>query len=53
MSKYSLNCKYYKKEFDSIDELIDNVVNSGMDPNYQITRDGKCTGETLASLIIP
>jgi hypothetical protein len=38
---YSLNCNYYKKEFNSIDELIDDVLASGMDPNYEITRNGK------------
>jgi hypothetical protein len=37
--------------FDSIDELIDYVVSSGMDPNYEITRNGKSTGETAIDLI--
>lgn len=34
---YSLDCKYYDKFFDSIEELIDDVIISGMDPNYEIT----------------
>ena len=48
---YSLNCSYYEKEFTSIDELLDDVMYSGMDPNYEITRYGVSTGETLADLI--
>ena len=48
---YSLKCKYYTKEFKSIDELIDDVINSGMDPNYEITRDGKGIGERAIDLI--
>jgi hypothetical protein len=48
---YSLNCSYYEKEFTSIDELLDDVMYSGMDPNYEITRNGVSTGETLADLI--
>ena len=48
---YSLKCKYYTKEFKSIDELINDVINSGMDPNYEITRDGKGIGERAIDLI--
>ena len=42
---YSLDCLYYNKKFDSIDELIDDIASSGMDPNYEITRGGKGIGE--------
>jgi len=48
---YSLDCSYYTREFNSIDELIQDVMVSGMDPNYEITKDGKGTGEMLWSLI--
>jgi hypothetical protein len=48
---YSLKCSYYKKEFNTIDELIDDVMYSGMDPNYEITRNGKLTGEMAIDLI--
>ena len=34
---YSLDCSYYKKEFMYLDELIDDITVSGMDPNYEIT----------------
>ena len=49
---YSLKCDYYTREFSSIDELIQDVMVSGMDPNYEITRDGKGTGEMLWSLMV-
>ncbi len=48
---YSLNCDYYKAEFNTIDELVLHVMMSGMDPNYQITKDGKLTGEMVIDLI--
>ena len=49
--KYSLNCSYYNKEFDSIDELIDDIASSGMDPNYEITKNGKGIGEQAIELL--
>lgn len=48
---YSLNCSYYTKQFATISELIDDVINSGMDPSYEITKEGKPTGEMLFDLI--
>ena len=48
---YSLDCSYYTKTFLSIGELIEDVISSGMDPNYEITRDGKKTGELAIDLI--
>jgi len=49
---YSLNCEYYDKKFPSIDQLINDVVASGMDPNYEITKNGRPTGEELIDLIM-
>ena len=51
--KYSLDCSYYDKEFDSIDELIDDIASSGMDPNYEITKNNKGTGELVIELMMP
>ena len=51
IKKYSLDCSYYDKEFDSIDELIDDIASSGMDPNYEITRNGINTGELAIELL--
>jgi len=48
---YSLDCQYYTKKFNTIAELLDDVMLSGMDPNYEITRNGKCTGEMIIDLI--
>jgi len=50
---YSLNCNYYTKSFDDLDDLLEDVTISGMDPNYEITRDGEPTGETAWDLIGP
>ena len=49
--KYSLDCSYYNKEFNSIDELIDDIASSGMDPNYEITCNGINTGELAIELL--
>jgi hypothetical protein len=49
---YSLDCSYYKKSFNTITELIDDITISGMDPNYEITRNGKPTGEMAIDLIM-
>jgi len=48
---YTLDCPYYTRSFSSIDELIDDVTTSGMDPNYEITCNGKPTGEMVVELI--
>ena len=48
---YSLNCDYYKKEFNYLHELIDDVLMSGMDPNYEITKNGVGMKEMLNELI--
>jgi hypothetical protein len=42
---YSLNCSFFDREFHTIDELIDHIINFGCDPNYEITKDGVGTGE--------
>jgi len=48
---YSLNCDYYKKKFNYLHELIDDVLMSGMDPNYEITKNGVGIKEMLNELI--
>ena len=48
---YSLNCSYYTREFSTLNELIDDVVFSGMDPNYEITKNGVGTGEMVSDII--
>jgi hypothetical protein len=48
---YSLDCSYYTAEFETLDELIEAMMINGMDPNYEITRNGKPTGEMVIDLI--
>ena len=49
---YSLDCSYYDKSFDTIQELVDSVISSGMDPSYEITKNGVGIGEELTDFII-
>jgi len=48
---YSLDCKYYTAEFNTIDELIEAVMINGMDPNYEILYNGNPTNEYVIDLI--
>jgi hypothetical protein len=48
---YSLDCSYYTAEFKTIGDLISHIMISGMDPNYEITYNGKGTGEIAIDLI--
>jgi hypothetical protein len=48
---YSLKCSYYTKQFQSISELVDDVITSGMDPNYEITLNGNGMGEEIINYI--
>jgi hypothetical protein len=48
---YSLKCDYYTKGFPTLEELIADVTTSGMDPNYEVTRDGQGIGEEAADFI--
>lgn len=49
---YSIDCSYYKKEFNHLEQLAEDVMRSGMDPNYEILRNGKPTGEMLIDHIV-
>jgi hypothetical protein len=50
---YSLDCTYYTKEFPTVPALLTDILESGMDPNYAITFNGKAIGETAWDLIGP
>lgn len=50
-STFSLDCGYYTKSFATLNELLDDIVLSGQDPNHEILRNGKPTGETAWDLI--
>jgi hypothetical protein len=48
---WTLDCSYYDKSFSTLRELIDDVLESGMDPNYEVVRNGRKIGETLADFL--
>jgi hypothetical protein len=48
---YSLNCPYYTKQFPTLNELVNDIMISGMDPNYEITRNGEGIGEEAIDYI--
>ena len=48
---YSLNCEYFNEEFKSVSDLLDHILQTGMDPNYEITKNGKGTREKAADYI--
>jgi hypothetical protein len=48
---YSLDCDYFVEEFSSLNELIYYIEQVGMDPNYEITKNGRGIGETAFDLI--
>ena len=48
---YSLKCSYYSAQFPTIGDLVAHILISGMDPNYEITFDGKSTGEMAIDFI--
>lgn len=48
---YTLNCSYYTKSFPTLEALIDDIINSGMDPNYEVLRDGQPTGQEAIEFI--
>ena len=49
---YSLNCSYFKKEYSTINELVNDVIVSGQDPNYEITKNGVGIGEDCVDFIV-
>ena len=48
---YTLDCIYYTREFSTVDELIQDIISSGMDPNYEILFNGEPTGDQAIDLI--
>jgi hypothetical protein len=52
LNLYSLDCSYYNNTYPSREELLKAIIEEGMDPNYEITKNGKPTGEIAASLIV-
>ena len=40
------------EEFDSIAELVNFVLQEGVDPNYEVTKNGNGMGEDLTDFIV-
>jgi len=49
---YSLDCPYFTKEFETIYDLVEHALTSGMDTSYEITLNGKGIGENLIDFIV-
>ena len=49
---WSLKCDYFTKEFETLNELIDYVMSSGMDPSYEVTKNGRGLGEEASDFIV-
>ena len=50
--QYSLDCSYYTKSFSDVNDLINDIISSGMDPNYEITWNGVSTMEIASDYIV-
>lgn len=48
---YSLDCEYYDYKSHSLEGLLENIMETGMDPNYEVTFNGKGLGETAWQLM--
>ena len=48
---FSLNCSYYTKFFPTVEELLEDIIATGMDPNYEITNNTIPTGVMAIDLI--
>lgn len=48
---YSLKCSYYKSKFLTLQELLDDILLTGMDPNHTVLKDGKSIGSKAIHLI--
>lgn len=50
---YGLDCSYYTKTFPTLQDLIDDIITWGMDPNYEVTLNGKGIGSEAIDFITP
>jgi len=48
---YSLDCEYYTRQFPTVDELLNDILASGQDPNYGILKNGRSTMLTAAEAL--
>ena len=50
--KYSLKPSFLPREFDTIEDLVQYVLDYGVDPSYEIMHGGVDTGEKAVDFII-
>lgn len=50
---FTLDSPCYTKSFSDIVDLINDVIDSGMDPNCEILHNGEPSGEFASDYIIP
>lgn len=48
---WTLKCSY-NKTFPTLQLLVEDVINSGMDPNYKVVYNGKTTSDKIIDLIL-
>ena len=48
---YKLECSYFQDAFPTLEELIDHVLTTGMDPGYHVLRNGKRIGMKLEEFL--
>jgi hypothetical protein len=48
---YSIKCPYYNKKFSSLDELVNDVIENGVDVNHEVTFNDEGIGEHLINFI--
>tara|TARA_R100001244_G_scaffold128323_1_gene99247 strand:+ start:174 stop:335 length:162 start_codon:yes stop_codon:yes gene_type:complete len=51
VKNYTIDCTYYNKSFNTIEELITDITISGMSPNFEILFNGQRTGEEVIDLM--
>jgi hypothetical protein len=50
---YSIECSYYKKQFELLKDLINDLIVSGMDMDYDVTYNGITTWAKASDFVIP
>lgn len=48
---FTLQCESYPRVFDYLYQLLDDVIKSGQDPNYEVLYNGQPTGVKIIDLI--
>ena len=51
MKEYSLDCPYYTRTFSTLDDLLRDIIMTGMDPDYEITVNGKGIGQAAVEFL--